>query len=117
MPGDTLSKQRVLIDLPAPPKGGLNVERPEAWKTAALVARQGEKEFVFGDLGRALAEWRGLPSGTYQLDAYLDRNGNGQWDIGHLNPWTPQEPWVRVSDSLSVGDSLITISDPAIWPQ
>ncbi len=117
VPGDTVSKPRVLADLPAPPPGGLRVERPEAWKEAVVVARQGEREFVFGGKGRPVAEWRGLPAGQYKLDAYLDRNGNGQWDPGGLRPWTPQEPWVRLSDSLAVGDSLRAFEDVTAWPE
>lgn len=116
-PDDTVSKPRVLAELPAPPAGGLRVERPEPWKEAAVVARQGDREFVFGGKGRPVAEWRGLPAGQYRLDAFLDRNGNGQWDPGGLRPWTPQEPWVRLSDSLAVGDSLQALEDLAAWPE
>lgn len=38
-----------------------------------------------------------LPDGQYRFRAYLDRNGNGRWDAGRLQPYVPAEPvtWRR----------------------
>ncbi len=38
-----------------------------------------------------------LPDGQYRFRAYLDRNENGQWDAGQIQPYVPAEPvtWLR----------------------
>jgi len=43
--------------------------------------------FVFDD----------VPEGTYRFRAYLDRNQNGRWDAGRLQPYVPAEPvtWLQ----------------------
>ena len=33
-----------------------------------------------------------LPDGQYRFRAYLDRNGNGRWDGGQIQPYVPAEP-------------------------
>jgi hypothetical protein len=33
-----------------------------------------------------------LPDGQYRFRAYLDRNENGQWDGGQIQPYVPAEP-------------------------
>jgi len=33
-----------------------------------------------------------LPDGQYQFRAYLDRNENGRWDVGQIQPYRPAEP-------------------------
>jgi hypothetical protein len=37
-----------------------------------------------------------LPDGQYRFRAYLDRNENGRWDVGQIQPYRPAEPvtWV-----------------------
>ena len=37
-------------------------------------------------------EFTELPEGQYRFRAYLDRNGNGRWDAGHIQPYVPAEP-------------------------
>jgi len=38
-----------------------------------------------------------LPDGQYRFRAYLDRNENGRWDAGRVQPYVPAEPvtWLR----------------------
>jgi len=38
-----------------------------------------------------------LPDGQYRFRVYLDRNENGQWDAGQIQPYVPAEPvtWLR----------------------
>jgi hypothetical protein len=38
-----------------------------------------------------------LPDGRYRFRAYLDRNENGRWDRGQIQPYVPAEPvtWLR----------------------
>ncbi len=40
-----------------------------------------------------------LPDGQYRFRAYLDRNENGRWDPGQIQPYVPAEPvtWLRES--------------------
>ncbi|MFB6278327.1 MAG: Ig-like domain-containing protein [Salinibacter sp.] len=33
-----------------------------------------------------------LPDGQYRFRAYLDRNENGRWDVGQVQPYRPAEP-------------------------
>ena len=33
-----------------------------------------------------------LPEGQYRFRAYVDRNGNGRWDAGQVQPYVPAEP-------------------------
>lgn len=37
-------------------------------------------------------QFTGLPEGAYRFRAFADRNGNGQWDAGALNPYRQAEP-------------------------
>ncbi|MFB6099449.1 MAG: Ig-like domain-containing protein [Salinibacter sp.] len=41
--------------------------------------------------------FRELPEGQFRVRAYLDRNENGRWDVGQIQPYVPAEPvtWVR----------------------
>ena len=45
----------------------------------------------------SLFEFAELPEGRYRLRAYLDRNANGRWDGGQIQPYVPAEPvtWLR----------------------
>jgi hypothetical protein len=37
-------------------------------------------------------EFTELPDGQYRFRAYLDRNDNGRWDAGQIQPYVPAEP-------------------------
>ncbi|WP_240316111.1 hypothetical protein [Salinibacter ruber] len=45
----------------------------------------------------SLFEFVELPEGRYRFRAYLDRNENGRWDGGQIQPYVPAEPvtWLR----------------------
>jgi len=45
----------------------------------------------------SLFEFAELPEGRYRFRAYLDRNENGRWDGGQIQPYVPAEPvtWLR----------------------
>ncbi|WP_423815941.1 Ig-like domain-containing protein [Salinibacter altiplanensis] len=45
----------------------------------------------------SLFEFVELPDGRYRFRAYLDRNENGRWDGGRVQPYVPAEPvtWLR----------------------
>ncbi len=45
----------------------------------------------------SLFEFTELPKGRYRFRAYLDRNENGRWDRGQIQPYVPAEPatWLR----------------------
>ncbi len=41
-----------------------------------------------------------LPDGQYRFRAYLDRNENGQWDRGQIQPYVPAEPIMWLQESV-----------------
>jgi len=41
-----------------------------------------------------------LPDGQYRFRAYLDRNGNGRWDGGQIQPYVPAEPVTWLEESV-----------------
>ncbi len=43
-----------------------------------------------------------LAAGRYRLAAFQDRDGDGAWSPGALHPWTPQEPYAILLDSVDV---------------
>lgn len=53
------------------------------------------------DTSRAIA-FDAVPPGTYSIDVFDDRNGNGRYDHGVLAPWTAGELWWPTSSTLSV---------------
>ncbi len=52
------------------------------------------------DGGRFIFERLGV--GTYGIDAFVDTNGNEQWDIGSIYPFLPYEPITWIPDTLRV---------------
>ena len=61
--------------------------------------------------GRAYAEWtdedgrfalNGLLVRTYSLWAFVDRDGNGKYGSGSLNPFRYSEPYGRYSESIDL---------------
>ncbi len=44
----------------------------------------------------------GVPPGTYSIDVFDDRNGNGRYDHGIISPWTAGEPWWPTSTTVPV---------------
>lgn len=46
--------------------------------------------------------FRMLPEGQVRFRAYLDRNGNEQWDGGQLQPYVPAEPKAWLRDPVEV---------------
>ncbi len=53
------------------------------------------------DATRAIA-FDTVPPGTYSIDVFDDRDGNGRYDHGILAPWTAGEQWWPTSSTLSV---------------
>ena len=50
--------------------------------------------------------------GKYRLVAYKDQNRDGFWSPGRLRPWTEQEPFSLVLDSLEIpGGGVVDITD------
>jgi hypothetical protein len=43
-----------------------------------------------------------VPPGTYSVDVFDDRNGNGRYDHGSIAPWTQGEQWWPTSSTVSV---------------
>lgn len=43
-----------------------------------------------------------IPPGTYAIDVFDDRNGNGRYDHGVIAPWMPSEQWWPTSATLQV---------------
>lgn len=43
-----------------------------------------------------------LPSGRWLLGGYLDLNGDGHWEAGTLDPYSPAEPRTIMSDTLEI---------------
>ena len=43
-----------------------------------------------------------LPGGEYILQAFIDRNGNKEWDKGKSLPWTFAEPFYFLPDTIKV---------------
>ena len=41
-----------------------------------------------------------LPDGQYRFRAYLDRNDNGRWDGGQIQPYVPAEPITWLQDPV-----------------
>ena len=41
-----------------------------------------------------------LPDGQFRFRAYLDRNGNEQWDIGQIAPYVPAEPVIWLQEPV-----------------
>ena len=61
--------------------------------------------------GRTYAEWtgedgrfalNGLLAGTYSLWAFVDRDGNGEYGSGSLNPFRYSEPYGRYSEPIDL---------------
>lgn len=74
--------------------------------TANLVVRLlDEKRRVVAtqriDATRAIA-FDTVPPGTYSIDVFDDRDGNGRYDHGILAPWAAGEQWWPTSSTLSV---------------
>lgn len=44
----------------------------------------------------------GLLPGAYRFAIWEDRNGNGKWDPGRLQPFTPAEPYRSFPDKINV---------------
>lgn len=42
-----------------------------------------------------------VPPGTYSIDVFDDRNGNGRYDHGCISPWIPSEPWWPTSGTVA----------------
>ena len=66
--------------------------------------------------GRTYAEWtgedgrfalNGLLAGTYSLWAFVDRDGNGEYGSGSLNPFRYSEPYGRYSEPIDLDASQI----------
>ena len=66
--------------------------------------------------GRTYAEWtdedgrfalNGLLAGTYSLWTFVDRDGNGEYGSGSLNPFRYSEPYGRYSESIDLDASQI----------
>jgi len=45
-------------------------------------------------------EFAELPEGRYRFKAYLDRNENGRWDGGQIQPYVPAEPVTWLEEPL-----------------
>ena len=45
-------------------------------------------------------EFAELPDGQYRFRAYLDRNDNGRWDGGQVQPYVPAEPVTWLDEPL-----------------
>jgi uncharacterized protein (DUF2141 family) len=43
-----------------------------------------------------------IPPGTYAIDVFDDRNGNGRYDHGVIAPWMPSEQWWPTSATVQV---------------
>lgn len=43
-----------------------------------------------------------VPPGTYSVDVFDDRNGNGRYDHGSITPWIQGEYWWPTSSTVSV---------------
>ncbi len=43
-----------------------------------------------------------LSPGTWRVQAFLDRDGDGVWDPGALRPWIAQEPFALIADQVTV---------------
>ena len=43
-----------------------------------------------------------VPPGTYSVDVFDDRNGNGRYDHGSITPWIQGEQWWPTSSTVSV---------------
>lgn len=43
-----------------------------------------------------------LPEGQFRFRAFLDRNGNGQWDGGKVLPYVPAEPVAWIGEPVEV---------------
>jgi len=41
-----------------------------------------------------------LPDGQYRFRAYLDRNENGRWDVGQIQPYRPAEPVTWLGETV-----------------
>lgn len=44
----------------------------------------------------------GMPPGTYAIDVFDDRNGNGRFDHGAVMPWIPGERWWPTSATVTI---------------
>ena len=77
--------------------------RPRKWGASGVA--------VVCEDGRTYAEWtdedgrfalNGLLAGTYSLWAFVDRDGNGEYGSGSLNPFRYSEPYGRYSESIDL---------------
>jgi len=73
----------VIVEIYAP-----GSEQPEVQRIPAASASR----FLFSN----------LPEGQYRLRAFIDENGNGEWDPGHVIPYEPAERIAWGTDSLRV---------------
>lgn len=57
-----------------------------------------------------------LPAGQYRLWIYQDRDGNGQFSYGRLDPFTFAEPFVVSDDTMRVRPRWDTEGVELFWP-
>ncbi len=55
-----------------------------------------------------------IPAGLYRIAAFWDRDHNGIWNPGALRPWTPQEPFAVLIDSIRVTPGAATDATPLV---
>jgi len=84
--------------------GGLRFHVPAVWKgwTFLLQARSiAATEWAVKPVADTVS-LAPLVAGRYRLSAFFDSDGDGAWTPGSLRPWTPQEPYAVLLDSLDV---------------
>jgi len=52
--------------------------------------------------GSGVYSVEGLLPGAYRFAIWEDRNGNGKWDPGRLQPFTPAEPYRCYPEKINV---------------
>jgi hypothetical protein len=83
---------------------GVRFRVPDPWKgwTFLLQGTFPATESAAVPLGADSAFLDPVVAGKYRVAAFLDRDRDGVWHPGALRPWTPQEPYAVLLDSVEV---------------
>jgi len=75
--------------------GGVDIVRADTTdSTRYIVELRNEKLEQFKkEQGSGVINIKQLPPGSYLLRAYIDRNSNGRWDPGTVDPYVAPEPY------------------------
>lgn len=66
--------------------------------------------------GDSVYKFQGLIPGQYQIVAFLDIDGDGEWSKGSILPFVPSDPITKIPDTFEVRSRWEVISDRNLRP-